>query len=401
MAKILISKHSTPFVKPLGLYIHIPFCRKKCHYCAFISAPPESDQQIDSYCEAVKHHLAITAPLASNRVVTSIYIGGGTPSLLGSTRLESLLNTLHSSYNISPDAEITVEINPESATLVLFESLIKNHVNRISIGAQSFFNERLLQLGRIHNKEKITECCHLARSAGFTNISLDLLIGIPGQSIEEWKETILCAMNCYPAHISAYDLKLEEGTKLFQWVNQRKMPPLLEDVSIEMYHLMQDSMAQKGWNHYEISNWCQPGKESRHNLLYWDREDYLAFGVSAYGFYNETLYGFIINSDTYSGIMKGKNLKEELIPHVELAEEFKILTPDEAASDSMIFGLRKLSGISMERYKERFGYTPLERWGNVIEMLINDKQLEIQDDFLRLTPDAILISNEILYHFLD
>jgi oxygen-independent coproporphyrinogen III oxidase len=386
---------------PFGIYVHIPFCKQKCHYCAFVSSAPTSNTDIDRYMRSLHRHLALAAPVCRNRHVSSIFLGGGTPSFLGPARLEALFTLLFSQFNIIPHAEITVEVNPESASRELLQTLHAVGVNRLSFGVQSFSNEILTRLGRIHSKEEVLLALHHARQVGFTNLSIDLMYGLPNQDIQDWQSTLDQAIRLQPEHLSVYGLSFEEGTPFDQWRKKGTMTPVLDETFETMYHLTEDRLAENSWQPYEISNWCQPGKECRHNILYWDRHDYAAFGVAAHGFYNGLRYGIIESRAEYSRVMEEPGLQKDVLPSSKLAKESRHLTIDEMGSDAMIFGLRMTNGISISAFQSRFGFSPLARWQKAITRLCGDGLLEHRGDTLRLTKEAILISNTVFYHFLD
>ncbi|MEW6236294.1 MAG: radical SAM family heme chaperone HemW [Candidatus Omnitrophota bacterium] len=383
----------------LGLYLHFPFCRRKCAYCSFVSGPPHSEKEMDRYVQALSRHLALGAEEAQGKSVATVYLGGGTPSLLGADRLARILEAINRFYNVAADAEITVEANPESASLELFLSLRPLGLNRVSLGAQSFWDDELKQLGRIHSNEDIRRAVDGVRGAGIANLSLDLIFAIPGQSPQRWETTLLSALNCEPDHLSAYGLSFEEGT-LFERLRQEgKITQTLDETYNEMYDLAASLLAEAGMRHYEISNWHLPGKKSRHNLRYWDRSEYLAFGVSAHGFVSGRRYGLIADREKYVRLIEESGEKHYF--HSEWLEESAVLSNEEMASDAMIFGLRKIEGVAIDSFKKRFGFTPLERWGDEVDACMEKGWLEQIGGRLRLTRQALLISNEVFSCFLD
>ena len=335
---------------PFGLYIHIPFCRSKCNYCAFVSAPPNNDDEMNRYTEAICQHLRMAAPIGETRKLSTVYIGGGTPSLLGPNRLSQIFDVISEVFLIRNDAEITIEANPESATLDLFQRLIPKGLNRISMGAQSFRDDELKRLGRIHSSEEINRAIEKAREAGLSNISLDLIFALPAQTTEDWIETLEKAMQNKPQHISAYGLTYEEGTLLERLSSEGKITPVLDETYITMYDKTCRFFTDHGLFQYEISNWSAPGMESKHNQLYWRREEYLAVGVSAHGAIGDARYSLIKNKTAYTDILLDKNIKDTDFFHPDLMEERVKLTVDEMASDVMIFGLRQTEGIFLQQF---------------------------------------------------
>ncbi len=387
---------------PLGLYVHIPFCRSKCNYCAFISAPPRNEEEIDRYIEAVCTHLIEGKKLAGSRPLRTIYLGGGTPSLVGADRIVRIVTTIQKAFSILPDAEITLEANPESSSLELFQILHAIGINRISLGAQSFQDVELKQLGRVHTARQIVQAIEIARQAGIENVSLDLIFALPGHSLPRWQDTIHQALALGPDHLSIYGLTYEEGTRLDQWRIQGKVTPVLDETYRTMYDWTRRYLADSGWIQYEISNWSRPGKSSRHNQIYWRRDDYLAAGISAHGMMDYIRYSLIRDLTRYTEILlKKKESGEFGYWHPGLLDDKVQLTMEEMASDVMIFGLREIQGISIPSFTERFGYSPWDRWKNAIERLVDRRLLEQIGERLRLTDEAVPISNEVFIHFLD
>ncbi|MBD3265774.1 radical SAM family heme chaperone HemW [bacterium] len=386
---------------PLGVYVHIPYCKQKCHYCAFISSEPGVGGEIERYIQSVKKHVELGSKYCIGRWLESIYIGGGTPSFVGKQNLVDLFQTLHDSFSLKKNAEITVEVNPESASASLFEALVASGVNRISLGVQSFSDESLKRLGRIHNGQDVYDSVEHARKAGVAAVSMDLMFGLPGQSLNEWKDTLREATSFEPEHISVYGLGIEEGTPFYRWSQESKITTVVEETYVEMYHVAMELLKEAGYLHYEISNWCRPGQESRHNLLYWDRDDYLAFGVSAHGKYGGYRYAFIDDRVEYMELFNTRDWENQgLIPHVDLLKEEESIPRDAMASDAMIFGLRKRQGVSIRAFGQRFGYEPMDRWEAPIRKLEDRGLLQLKGGRLRLTQEALLISNEVFQEFL-
>lgn len=384
----------------LGLYVHLPFCRTKCNYCAFVSAAPRSESEMDRYTEAVIQHIRHTSPYAQERKVLTVFFGGGTPSLMGAERLKKIFEAVNDCFRITIETEITIEANPESATRELFEALIPLGLNRVSLGAQSFSDTELRQIGRVHNSSRIFEAMGEAREAGIDNISLDLIFALPDQSLERWRENVLRALECEPDHLSSYGLTYEEGTLMHRLLDEGKIAPVLDEMYGEMYDFMQKTLSSRGWRQYEISNWCKPGRECRHNLIYWDRDEYLAFGVSAAGMFRGRRYAWLADKDLYIQRIAAAQGQKTFLPMDLLAESVELST-GEAASDAMIFGLRKTEGVEIASYRQRYGFSPLERWSGAIEGLQSRGLLEQSKGFLRLTPQAYLLSNEVMQYFLD
>jgi len=252
---------------PLGLYIHIPFCRSKCAYCDFYSLAG-AEERMDDYCQALERHLAEVAPQAECHKADTVYFGGGTPSYLGAERLCRLLGSIRKLYKVDKHAEITLEANPDSATdRKTLKRLRKAGFNRLSLGVQSMDDALLQTIGRIHTRQQVQEAVAAARKAGFKNLSLDLIYGLPGQTMEGWEKTLSDAVGLHPEHLSCYGLKLEEGTPLYRRQGELTFPD--EDMQADMYLYAVEFLKQCGYEQYEISNFAKPGFASRHNLKYW------------------------------------------------------------------------------------------------------------------------------------
>lgn len=384
----------------LGLYLHIPFCKSKCTYCAFISGSPRSNDQMDHYRQALEQHIKRIKRENETRELSSIFLGGGTPSLYGAQRLISVFETIYETFSVKENAEITIEVNPESASYELFCSLASYGLNRVSIGAQSFRDGELSRLGRVHSSALIGKAVENAREAGIDNISLDLIYAIPGQRFSDWVWTIQQALRCKPDHISAYGLSYEEGTLMERLLTTGKITPVLDESYIEMYDLLCQTMENEGFHHYELSNWCLPDKACRHNLFYWNRDDYLAVGVSACGTYKGIRYGVIDSIDEYIRHFE-RNKEYESFLQSDLLKEYIVLDTKLAASDQMIFGLRLREGIDVDLFTQRFGYSPFDRWKSIIEKHLHNNRLELHDGNVRISQEALVISNEVLADFLD
>ena len=295
----------------LGVYFHIPFCRAKCAYCDFCSTSQWDDKLMDAYLEALIGQLGDFFLPGGNYTVDTVYIGGGTPSVFGGKRLAKLLKALNKRVSLTRTCEITVEVNPESADKALFKQLKSAGVNRISMGVQTADDAQLKRIGRIHDFEKAKEAVALCKQYCTDNLSLDLIYGLPGQTMESWLQSVeaICALE--PKHISCYALKLEEGTPL--WRENPVLPD--DDLQADMYLAAVSKLAEKGYAQYEISNFAQKGFRSRHNSRYWDLSDYLGFGCAAHSFYGGKRFSFTSNMDAYIKGMNGN------APIVEEADE--------------------------------------------------------------------------------
>lgn len=363
--------------KPLGIYIHIPFCVRKCNYCDFLSAPAKKDIQ-KAYVEKLLEEIEIYAELLSTRMTETIFFGGGTPSILDGEEIVRIMDKLRKAGNISENSEITIEANPGTVNeekLLLWKSA---GINRISFGLQSAHNGELKRLGRIHTWEQFSENYKLARALGFVNINVDLMSALPGQSVDSWKNTMEQVSLLEPEHISAYSLIIEEGTPFFDTYDNH--PELLpsEEEEREMYYETKAFLASKGYERYEISNYAKPGYECRHNLSYWERADYLGLGLGA-----ASLLGNVRKSNQ-------TNLSEYLNGNFEGEKEF--LSPEAAMEEYFFLGLRKMRGVDWTPYKQQYQKT--------VETLIEKGLLEADGTYIRLTELGIDVSNCVLAEFL-
>ncbi len=391
----------TAFAIPLGLYLHLPYCQTKCTYCSFVSGAPQSDSEIDRYLDALIVHLRSGARLAEDRELTTVFLGGGTPSLMGAERLVRLFEAVHDAYSVSARAEITIEANPESATQELVEALRPLGLNRVSLGVQSFHEDELAWLGRVHSVAGVYRAIEAARAAGVDNLSLDLIFGLPNQSEGRWRQSVERAIACGIDHFSSYALSYEEGTRLHRLLKQNKIAPADDERYEAMYIGLREMMAEAGFEQYELSNWAKPGRRCEHNSIYWRRDDYLAFGVSAHGWINGLRYGLVRNPNQYVELIENSKPDQTVLPFGEpLLDEHKTLSSDEAASDAMIFGLRMTDGVDLAAFESRYGFTPFERWSAAIQTLQNRGLIGSNGQRVWLTPEAYFISNEALVHFL-
>ncbi len=335
----------------LGLYIHIPFCVKKCDYCDFYSVPGRNEAKMDDYLTALCLHLAESAPAAESYLIDTIYFGGGTPSHFGGGRLSAIIRCIRKYYHVAKKCEITVELNPDSTDSSLLTELRKAGVNRLSMGIQSTNDAELDQVGRLHDFHQAEEAFQSARKAGFRNISLDLIYGLPEQTMESWQQSVNRLIDLAPEHLSCYGLKLEQGTPLYERSKELNLAD--DDAQADMYLWMVDRLKQAGYEQYEISNFSLPGKQSRHNQRYWLGEEYMGFGPSAHSFFGGRRYGFVRDLATYvQGILhNGKIIDEsENIPLREQAKEYLMLR------------MRTTYGIEGSEYRNRYymNFVPLE-----------------------------------------
>jgi len=355
----------------VALYLHIPFCRRKCRYCSFVSyAHREAD--IPAYVNTLKHELA---QKAGGEHVGSIYFGGGTPSLLPAESLGDLLDTIRSSFDLDETAEITIEANPGTVDQTYLAAIRKLGVNRLSLGVQSLNDRELEMLGRIHTAGEAIEAVSAARSAGF-NLNLDFIYGLPGQTPEDWQATLTGALEMGPEHLSLYALSLEPETPLYKAVENKQLPAINPDITADQYELAEKLLEQRGYRHYEISNWAMPGKECRHNLVYWHNEPYLGIGVAAHSHVGSRRFANTTSLDKYLGGNLSPEMDEAISPDLELAE-------------TAILGLRLDEGIDASpNYQKQ------------VEEMTGVGLLEQADGRIKLTERGRLLGNEVFWRFL-
>ena len=373
----------------LGIYIHIPFCRSKCDYCDFYSLAGR-EGQMDLYQRALLAHLRETAPLAQGIPVDSIYFGGGTPSYYGAKRLKELLAALYKLFSVEKDAEVTVECNPDSVDLKSLRILRKAGVNRLSLGMQSARGEELYSVHRIHTPQQTDQAVELARKAKFTNLSLDLIYGLPGQTMESWKATVEHALSLIPQHLSCYGLKVEEGTPLARRVAEGEALPD-DDQQADLYLWTVGRLERAGLPQYEISNFAKPGCESRHNLRYWLTRPYIGFGPGAHSDFGGRRYSFVRDLDAYiRGVLEGGNIidSSELIPQRERCGEYLMLR------------LRTTRGIDGREYRSTYfmDFAPLEAR---LREFAAQGWAEETDGRWHFTPKGFLVSNQLIGDLLE
>ncbi len=379
-----------------GLYIHIPFCVSKCSYCDFASFAGQ-DHRIEDYLQALSAELQVLSQLTENEVFTSIFLGGGTPTALGKERLAYLLDQITSQFHLADDAEWTCEANPESATLEILTAARQAGVNRLSLGVQSFDTEELRLLARIHGPDAPQQALVYARAAGFENISLDLMFGLPEQRIEAWEETLDRALALNSKHLSIYGLILEGGTPLEKQVAQGCIPQPGEQSYLDMENLLIDKLQSAGFIRYEISNWSLPGYQSRHNRLYWRQDPWLGAGLSAHTFWRGRRYCHSSDLDTYIRAWQGPRHSGVLCD----IHGPEIIDPAREAEDAVIFGLRMIEGIDCENFLKRYGYRLEDRWHMELAQAFERNWLVMTEGHLCLHPSAIPISNEVFELFID
>ena len=378
--------------KNLGLYIHIPFCRQKCAYCDFLSFACKSEILLTEYAQALMLEIRSRKESAEGRRVDTLYIGGGTPSLMPADDFVRIMDETRRAFDIAEDAEITVEANPASLTREKLEYYRNCGVNRLSIGVQSFDNRILRILGRLHDKNEAFQMIQTARKAGFDNISIDLMFGVPTQSIKMWTDTLRQGIFLGPQHISLYSLQLEEGTDLYRRVFKEQSLSMISDqVDRQMYHEATAMLRDAGYDMYEISNACLPGRQSRHNRKYWSYEEYLGIGLGASSFFDGKRFKNYDKMYKYIQAIKEKRIPidEKSIEHYGQRDEMGIY---------VFTGLRRMEGIDLKDFKARFGVDLFSVYDQAL-LGRHKGRLVLYDDRLYITEDGMDVSNAIMAEF--
>ena len=409
-------------MKELELYLHIPFCERKCAYCDFLSAPADLPVRI-SYIKKLQEEIVYCGAQYGEYQVSSIFFGGGTPTILEGYQLAAILETVKEHFNITTDAEITVECNPGTLTAGKAEKLVQAGFNRLSMGLQSADDRELHLLGRIHNFAQFLESYDLARKAGFRNINVDLMSALPGQTLKSWQDTLQKVTALRPEHISAYSLIIEEGTPFYERFAEDERireegghPRMLpeEDVERQMYELTETFLHTKGYERYEISNYAKPGYECRHNCGYWTRKDYLGLGLGASSLVEHQRFQNTSELKTYleqeySPQCEGQH--ERIAETIQLQEEtgltqtghhihIETLDKKSEMEEFMFLGLRLMAGISRQQFEKKFQVTLNSVYGEVLRKLKGEQLIEEVAGYVRLTEHGIDVSNYVLAEFL-
>lgn len=406
MNNIIMDKYAG---KIKGIYIHIPFCIKKCAYCDFLSAPAD-DEIKAQYTQALIDEIYASADFEysgkgmgkeiSNKDIpgkdiSTVFFGGGTPSVLSELQIESIVKAIRKNYNILPGAEITIECNPGTVSFAKLLAYKAIGINRISFGLQSADDKELKSIGRIHSYEEFLESYQMARKAGFNNINIDLISALPNQTIASWKNTLEKSVALEPEHISAYSLILEEGTKLYEMIEKERKKGIdripCEESERQMYYYTNEYLEKNGYKHYEISNYAKSGFECEHNLNYWSPNWYLGFGIGAASYYNGIRYKNIDDIKEY--ISNAPDLSK-------IRTQVHELTKENMIEEFMFLGLRKISGISKREFYERFQVKYENIYQTVNDKLIKQGMLMQKEDRIFLTTKGIDLSNMVMSEFL-
>lgn len=379
----------------LGIYIHIPFCKQKCYYCDFVSYSNKCSE-VKEYIESLKKEIEEFD--FSNYKVTSIYIGGGTPSYIDSIYIVEILSELKEKLKCNliefKDIEITIEVNPGTVDTKKLNDYKKSGINRLSIGLQSTKNDILKKIGRIHTYQEFLEIYKLARETGFKNINIDLMIGIPGQKIGDLKNTLQDIIKLEPEHISVYSLIIEENTPIEKMLENGEIKLPDEDLERNMYWYVKNTLELNGYNHYEISNFAKFGKESRHNLNCWNQEEYIGFGVAAHSYLNGIRFSNTINVEEYIQHLEN-NRKEE---NIQIEESQSL---EDKKNEFMMLGFRKIQGVDIARFKEKFIDKPIFLYREKLNKLVEEGLIEVDLNHIKLTNKGIDLANLVFEEFVD
>lgn len=395
---------------PLGIYIHVPFCLSKCGYCGFYSIPLR-EEALAEYTKAIESQILNQSFVpreigdfdVNRYFVDSIFLGGGTPSLLSSESMQRILSAVDSVFCIDKDAEITVESNPGSLSLEKLMAYKSAGINRISIGIQSLDDSELLQIGRIHDVDTALKTVEASRKAGFDNLNLDLIFSLPNQTLKRWEKNLKAAINLSPEHLSIYGLQLEEGTEFFERFKNGEFDETSDELDRQMYHQTYDMLKDSGFAHYEISNWSKPRYECRHNLKYWQFIDYLGIGPSAASFLNG--FRFEVVSSLTDFMLAHKINRDVYRPdeiYTNIFSEVHQNTLKDSAGEFAFTALRTVDGISFDKFKSEFGVDFMkfyESEKSELEDYIELGYLNIDENGIRLTRSGIDISNSIMSLF--
>ncbi len=366
-----------------SVYIHIPFCATKCYYCAF-NTYAFHKEQAKAYLQALRTETELYAP--ETEPLQTIFIGGGTPSILSANALAQLFTDVHQHFQITPDAEITVECNPGTVDAEKLRVMQDNSVNRLSFGLQAMQDDTLKQLGRIHTVAEFLESYHFAREGGFENINIDLIFALPDQKMEAWHHTLNEVISLEPDHISAYNLVMEETTPFYEWWQAGELRLPTEDTEADMFQYTIETLTARGYEHYEICNFARPNRAARHNLVYWDNQPCIGLGVGAWGYVNGTRYSNIRGIAPYI---------KELSEHNKPIANTEHLTGHAEKAETLMLALRKREGISLEDYQNRFGEDIEVAFESILKKWFDLKLLERTTTHLRLTPRGLFLANEV------
>lgn len=378
-------------MEELGIYIHIPFCKQKCFYCDFCSFANKNEMQ-EKYVETVINEIK-NITHKEKYTVTTIYLGGGTPSILNPEYIKNILQEIKSSFEILDDAEITIEINPGTVNEEKLKRYKEYGINRLSIGLQSANDKILKNIGRIHDYKQFEETFFYARKCGFKNINVDLMIGLPTQAIEDVKQTLEKIIQKNPEHISVYSLIIEEGTTIEKLINENKLQLPDEETERIMYWTVVNELKENGYNQYEISNFSKKTYESKHNTNCWKQKQYIGLGTSAHSYLNKKRYSNTNNIEEYIKNIQESNISKNITIHEEQTEESTM-------NEYMLLGLRMIQGININEFKQKFKTDPTIKYKEILEKLQKENLIQITKTSIKLTKQGIDFGNIVWEEFI-
>lgn len=371
----------------IGIYVHIPFCKQKCYYCDFISYC-NKDDKIEPYIKTLIKEIEMQN-IKSN--INTIYIGGGTPSYIDSKYITEIMDKIKKK-NVIENVEITIEVNPGTVTRGKLEDYKNSGINRLSIGLQTANNKLLKQIGRIHNYEEFLETYKIAREVGFNNINVDLILGLPNQRIQDLKNSLDEVIKLSPEHISVYSLIIEDGTPIKTQIENGKLQLPDEETERNMYWYVKNTLELNGYKHYEISNFAKNGYESKHNMNCWNQDEYIGFGISAHSYRNITRYSNTDNINEYIRNIKSNSPEKNRIIH-------EVQKLEDTEKEFMLLGLRKIDGVSISEFKDRFGDNPIYLYRNELKKLSDENLIKVDENNIKLTNKGIDLANIVWEEF--
>ena len=378
-------------MKNLGIYIHIPFCKRKCHYCDFISFSGKPEL-IEQYINSLKKEISNYKINKEDYQIQTIYFGGGTPSFIESSYIVEIINILKQKFNISKEVEITIEVNPGTVNEQKLQDYYNAGINRISFGLQSTKSELLKLVGRIHSYSSFLDAYNLARKVGFKNINVDLMIGLPVQTLEDVQKDLERIIELKPEHISVYSLIVEEGTIIDQKIKNEELYLPSEKTERKMYWKVKNILEENNYKHYEISNFAKQGFESKHNISCWNQEEYIGFGLAAHSYIDNKRYSNIESLQDYIVVVDA-----HIDPQIKTIHE--IQTKEDKMKEYMLLGLRKIEGVKISEFKNKFIENPIYLYRESLNKLVTQELIEIDIDNIKLTNKGIDLANLVWEEF--
>ena len=402
------ARHIVP-ASGMGLYVHVPFCKTKCPYCDF-NTYQGIENLMEPFLPALTAEIQCWGETLAHPAVKSIFFGGGTPSYLPPGYIEQILASIQASFQVDSDAEITIEANPDDLNPEACAAILGQGVNRLSIGIQSLDNGLLNLLGRRHQASEAVQAFEAARQAGFDNVNLDLMYGLPNQSLDQWRQTLDSLIGLAPEHISLYALTLEEGTPMHRWAEEGKIPEPDPDLAADMYQYARETLAAAGYHHYEISNWSLPGRACEHNLVYWENGPYLGVGPGAHSRLEDYRFWTVLSPRDYNskaaawadgGAKAINEMAEDVLKSVPTLGGWEHLGLETICSETMFLGLRLLDGMDLAEASTLTGVDLAKKFQAPIGECIQLGLLEQDGDCLKLTKPAYLIANQAFTRFME